>query len=73
MSGLVRQGGSVQWDGSPLTVRDMRRIMPDCITGFWGDVLYVKTAESLEATVPLGWHVTKVRDGIAVVTEEPVG
>lgn len=64
---------SVQWDGSPWTVRDMRRVMPDCITGFWGDVLYVKTARSLEEPVPLGWWVSRAGDGIATVTEEPVG
>jgi hypothetical protein len=47
--------------------------MPDCITGFWGDVLYVKTAQGPEEPVPLGWYVTRAGDGIAVVTEEPVG
>ena len=64
---------SVRWDGSPLTVRDMRRVMPDCITGFWNDVLYVKTVQNLETPVPLGWWVTRAGDGIVTVTEEPVG
>lgn len=61
---------SICWDGSPLTVRDIRRAMPDCISDYWDDVLYLKTEGNPRTPVPLGWHVTRMKDGIAAISEE---
>lgn len=67
----MTRGDSVQWDGSPLTVRDMQKMMPDVISGFFAHdgVLYVRTRDNPWAPVPYGWHVRKIADGIAEITE----
>ncbi len=62
---------SVQWDGSPLTVRDIRKIMPD-VMEYYSDtdnVLYVKTAGNPHTPVPLGWYISRAGDGMAEITE----
>ena len=64
---------SIQWDGSPRTVRDIRRKMPGIVVDFFleDNVLYVKTRGNSRTPVPLGWLVDA--DGEYAKIEESSG
>jgi hypothetical protein len=63
-------GDPIRWDGSLEALHRFQREMPDCLLGYQQEtgVLYVRTERNPEALVPFGWHVTRVRDGIAAVS-----
>ena len=56
----MTQGSAIVWDGSPLTVKDIRKIMPAVIAQYseTDNVLLVKTRNNLWTPVPLGWLVS---------------
>lgn len=62
---------SVQWDGSSWAIRDLKRKLLDCVADLHDDILYVKTEGNPYTPVPYGHYVSRLRDGIAIITKEP--
>ena len=50
----------IKWDGSPLTVKDIRKIAPAVIAQYseMDNILFVKTRNDPWVPVPLGWLVS---------------
>jgi hypothetical protein len=65
-------GEAIQWDGSLEALHRIQREIPDCLLDYQpGEgILHVRTERNPETGVPYGWWVTRVRDGIAVISRE---
>ena len=68
-------GEPVCWDGSREALRLIQATMPDCLLFYDSTlgVLNVRTERNPETGVPYGWWVTRVGDGIAVISREREG
>jgi hypothetical protein len=62
----------VKWDGHPLTIKDLRKFMADCLSfyDYSTEVLTVKTRDNPWAYVPAGAWLTRSPDGFAVIEED---
>jgi hypothetical protein len=65
----------VQWDLSRTALNQILATMRDCFISEWAGILTVKVAHpdlvtGIDAIVPTGWWVSRVRGGVAAISPE---
>lgn len=61
----------VLWDGSPLTVKDILRMIPGVVEEYFPEtgILYVKTKNNPRTPVPYGWLVYPAGENLVEIRE----